>query len=66
VMVASFPAAAAKDPPLPTVEINGTDRMEGHLLAHSEATWYVFDSEGVLLAIPDDKVETVRVLPPKE
>jgi hypothetical protein len=68
VMIASIPADAAKDPPLPTVAISGASEREmgGYLLAHSDATWYILNREGLLMAIPDDEIEAVRISPPND
>ena len=48
-------------PPLPTVEISATGETRGALLSHAEGFWYVFNREGELVAIPDSKVNTVRI-----
>ena len=61
VVLASFPAAAAEDPPLPEIRVDGTSKTEGYLLVHSDGFWYLFDKEGDLLAIPDSEVKTVRI-----
>jgi hypothetical protein len=53
-------------PPMPTVEITGTSKVEGALLTHTEGFWYVFNQDGELIAIPDDEVKTVRVSPAEE
>ena len=61
VVLYSFPAAAAQDPPLPEIRVDGTSNTEGYLLVHSDGFWYLFDKEGDLLAIPDSEVKTVRI-----
>jgi hypothetical protein len=53
--------------PLPWVEMMTTKDSakdypdEGWLVAHSDGYWHVFNKEGVLVAIPDDKMQRVRV-----
>jgi hypothetical protein len=61
VVLSSFPLAAAQDPPLPQIRVDGTSKTEGYLLVHSDGFWYLFDKEGDLLAIPDSEVKTVRI-----
>lgn len=51
----------SRAPPLPPVEIRTTTETQGNLLAHTEGFWYVFNSEGDLIAIPDDEVKSVRI-----
>jgi hypothetical protein len=68
--------AQKTDPPLPRVEITWTadasnstkaTLTEGKLLTHTESFWYVLKKDGQdagLSAIPDDKVQHVRIGPP--
>ena len=57
--------AASTKPPLPTVEVLGTDSAqqstEGLLVSHSEGFWYVLDQKKDVVAIPDDGVDKVRM-----
>jgi hypothetical protein len=67
--------AQEADPPLPRVEITWTTDasnstkatlLEGKLLTHTESFWYVLNKGGQdagLTAIPDDKVQHVRIGP---
>jgi hypothetical protein len=67
--------AQETDPPLPRVEITWTTDasnstkatlLEGKLLTHTESFWYVLNKGGQdagLTAIPDDKVQHVRIGP---
>jgi hypothetical protein len=55
--------AAYKDPPLPSVEIHGSKKVEGALLAHTDRFWYVIDEDGQLVGTPDTHVTSVHVLP---
>jgi hypothetical protein len=61
-----FISISYSPPPLATVEISGTRPAEGKLVTHTDGFWYIFDSEGGLVAIPDIEVKTARVSPPGE
>jgi hypothetical protein len=68
--------AQESDPPLPRVEITWTTDTsdstkatltEGKLVTHTESFWYILNQGGQeagLTAIPDDKVQHVRIGPP--
>jgi len=67
------PRAIVADSPLPQVEITkqvGTTmessssltEVAGHLLAHSDGFWHIFDKNNDLLSIPDDQVSSVRIV----
>ena len=73
IFAASFliglPMAIGTYPPLPKVAITKqagatTDEdlnpTKGHLVAHSDGFWYLFDQHNDLLSIPDDQVLAVR------
>jgi hypothetical protein len=78
-LIATFPLAAAKHPPLPKTKVTflgttdentasapGTEEnklLEGTLLTHSEGVWYIFDSKNVLQAIPDSQMKIIKVPP---
>jgi hypothetical protein len=57
--------ATFTEPGLPTAEIDGSNDVNGALLAHTDGFWYVFkyegENKGHLIAIPDDEVDKVRV-----
>jgi hypothetical protein len=58
-----FVGAAYEVPPLPSVEIHGSEQVQGALLAHAERFWYVIDEDGQLVVTPDTEVTSVQVLP---
>jgi hypothetical protein len=58
---------ADSPPSLPRVEVSGPDRArstKGLLLSHSEGFWYVLNSGKDVVAIPDGKVDKVRLHTP--
>jgi len=66
------PAALTFDPPLPHIKIHTqsldkvgaapANLLEGHLVAHSDGFWHVFDEHNELLSIPDTQVLAVRTV----
>jgi hypothetical protein len=60
-LIRAFVLTMHSRPPLPTVKVSGSENLEGTLLTHSDRFWYIFNREGELVALSDDKVETVRI-----
>jgi hypothetical protein len=64
-LVAAFPAAAAKAPPLPWVKTTiaeDSKEIEGYLLTHSERSWYILtDNTRVLTVVQDEQIDTVQI-----
>jgi len=54
---------AAPRPPLPRVELTGSQRVEGRLLAHAEGYWYILNVEGNVVAISDEVAKRATVSP---
>ena len=48
-------------PPLPTIQVTAETNVEGKLLTHVDRFWYVFDEQGILVALPDEEVTKVRI-----
>jgi hypothetical protein len=62
---AAFLLAFVSSPPLPavdvSVDVNGSQGVEGTLLAHVDGYWYVFNPKGNLVAVPDDHVTNINI-----
>jgi hypothetical protein len=69
-LIASFPAAAAKTPPLPWVEVIGTEQsnnVEGFLVNHSEGSWYILKHDSqMLVVVRDDQIDTANIFRKKD
>jgi hypothetical protein len=59
--LAAFMLTFVSDPPLATVDIDGSRGVEGALLTHVDGYWYVFNPKGNLVAVPDDDVTDVNI-----
>jgi hypothetical protein len=68
--IVGVPVATLISPPLPLVKITPPEAaragmlpppIEGHLVAHSNGFWHLFDKNNELLSIPDDRVSSVRI-----
>jgi len=59
--LASLLRVTTNDPPLPRVDISGTEEIQGRLVTHYDRVWYVFTEQGNLVAVPDEKAGIVRV-----
>jgi len=68
------PPAIAAVPPLPVVEVylskqdedneeENTNLLKGHLLAHNDGFWHLFDGKNALRSIPDAQAQAVRIRP---
>lgn len=61
----AIPAADRIEHPLPRVTLinagEATPNTVGWLVAHSDGYWHLFDSQHVLLSIPDERVVEARV-----
>jgi hypothetical protein len=64
-LLASFPAAAAKAPPLPWVEVISTkesNNIEGFLVNHSEGSWYILKNNSqMLVVVKDDQIDKANI-----
>jgi hypothetical protein len=61
--ISAFIVAFTGEPQLPKIALNGSTTAEGRLVAHVDGIWYIFDDNGKLAGIPDDKAGRVLVLP---
>lgn len=61
----AIPSADRIEHPLPSVTLigagEGTPKLVGWLIAHSDGYWHLFDSQHVLLSVPDERVIEARV-----
>jgi hypothetical protein len=62
--LAAFLLAFVGDPPLPAVDVGGSQGTEGTLLTHVDGYWYVFEPKGTLVAVPDAHVTNVNICAP--
>ena len=64
----AIPAADRIDYPLPMVMLikagEATPNTVGWLVAHSDGYWHLFDSQKILLSVPDESVIEARVEDP--
>jgi hypothetical protein len=64
-LIAAFPAAAAKAPPLPWVKTTITEdskNIEGYLLTHSDGSWYILREDSqVLTVVQDEQIDKVQI-----
>jgi hypothetical protein len=70
-----LPLAISASPPLPEVKVHfikqeddneeeNSNPLKGHLLAHADGFWHLFDGKNVLRSIPDAQVLDIRMSPP--
>jgi hypothetical protein len=62
--LAAFMLTFVSDPPLAAVDVDGSPGVEGTLLTHVDGYWHVFNKQGNLVAIPDDKVSAAEICAP--
>jgi len=65
--LAAFTLTFVSEPPLPPVVVKRVDgrlKVEGELLTHVDAQWYVFNQQGNLVAIPDREVKNAEICSP--
>jgi hypothetical protein len=58
-LLAAIVLAGAQGSSLPRVRLGREQATDVRLLSHSQGYWYVFDKQGKLLAIPDDKTGSI-------